>query len=204
MIQMIHHALRLSIALSLSLCTAIPLTAQNYAQEVGEAEVDSRTTDSTLTQEYTGNFGWKIFLPEESIAKYNKLGSKVNESGQSEVVNFMLRGRRGGISIRYYTEQRMIPLGYKLLDSTLHFYEIDSVGRNGNIYRRTYVMTDQAVEIEIMLTEKGDADLKEKVEAMFDSFLPPETARMELEEWRYGRDPSDYEEGRYPPGGGPE
>ena len=116
----------------------------------------------------------------------------------------MLRGGRGGMKVRYYTEQRMMPLGYKLLDSILHYYEIDSVGRNGNIYRRTYVMTDQAVEIEILLTEKGETDLKEHLVGIFDSFIPPDSATFELQEWRYGRDPKDYEEGRYPEGGGPE
>ena len=183
--------------------TTTPLSAQNYAKETGEAGVHERTTDSTLTQTYTGHFGWSINLPPEEIAKFNKIGSSVNESGKSETVNFMLRGGRGGVFIRYYTEQRMMPLGYMLLDSTIHYYEIDSTGRNGNIYRRTYVMTDQAVEIEVMLTEKGEAELKESVTAMFDSFLPPKDATYALEQWRYGRDPSEYREGRYPPGGGP-
>ena len=193
-----------SAALLFLMLAALPLTAQNYAHETGGAEVRERTTDSSLTQLYQGHFGWQIKLPEESIAKYNKLGSSVNESGKSEVVNFMLRGGRGGIKIRYYTEQRMMPLGYMLLDSLVHFYEIDSVGRNGTIYRRTYVMTDQAVEIEILLTDKGETDLKDVLMPMFDSFTAPETATYELEGWRYGRNPEDYEEGRYPAGGGPE
>lgn len=180
----------------LFLASALAASAQTYVSDVGEAEVHERTTDSMLTQSYTGHFGWSISLPEESIAKFNKLGSKVNEAGQSEVVNFMLRGGLGGVTMRYYTEQRMLPLGYKLLDSTLHFYESDSTGRNGQIYRRTYVMTDQAVEIDILLTDKGQQDLGSHVMAIFDSFLPPKQATFALQEWRYGRNPEDYQEGR--------
>ena len=65
-------------------------------------------------------------------------------------------------------------------------------------------MTDQAVEIEILLTVKGETDLKESVTAIFDSFAPPSAATFDLEQWRYGRDPSEYEEGRYGTGRGPE
>lgn len=175
---------------------ALQLSAQTYASDVGDAQIRMRTTDSTLTQTYTGHFGWSLKLPDESIAKYNKIGSKVNEAGQSEVTNFMLRGGRGGLTIRYYTEQRMMPLGFALLDSTIHFYEIDSTGRNGHIFRRTYVLTDQTIEIEMVLTDKGQTDLGDKVAAIFDSFLPPKEATFELQKWRYGRNPEDYEQGR--------
>ena len=172
--------------------------AQTYAEDVGDAEVRTRTTDSSLTQAYTGHFGWTLMLPDKSIAKYNKLGSKLNEAGQSEVVNFLLRGGRGGMKVKYYTEQRMMPLGFALLDSTIHFYEIDSTGRNGKIFRRIYVLTDQTIEIEILLTEKGQSDLGDKVMAIFDSFIPPKEATFELQKWRYGRNPEDYQEGRTP------
>lgn len=180
----------------LLLLAGASLLAQTYASSVGEAQLRTRTTDSSLTQLYTGHFGWSIKLPEESIAKFNKIGSKVNEQGKSEVVNFMLREGRGGIFIRYYTEQRMLPLGYALLDSAIHFYEADSTGRNGHIYRRTYVMTDQTVEIEVTLTEKGQADLAAKLPAIFDSFIAPKEATFGLQTWRYGRDKGDYEQGR--------
>lgn len=172
------------------------MLAQTYASAVGDARHHTRTTDSSLTQPYTGHFGWTVALPADSIAKFNKIGSKVNESGKSEVVNFMLRNGRGGVFIRYYTEQRMLPLGYALLDSAIHFYEADSAGRNGHIYRRTYVLTDQTIEMEITLTEKGQADLGGVVQAIFDSFLPPKEATFALQGWRYGRDESDYEQGR--------
>ncbi|MGE3800020.1 MAG: hypothetical protein AB7H80_03290 [Candidatus Kapaibacterium sp.] len=197
--QLPLHGMLAGVAMLLFTMTiGMPLRAQNYAQETGEAEVHQRTTDSTLSQIYTGHFGWSISLPPEEIAKFNKIGSSVNESGKSEVVNFLLRGGRGGLKIRYYTEQRMIPLGYALLDSTIHYYEIDSAGRNGNIYRRTYVLTDQSVEIELLLTEKGEADLKESVVALFDSFVPPPSATFNLQQWRYGRNPEEYQEGRAP------
>ncbi len=181
---------------ALLLTCSTSLFAQTHAADVGDAEIRTRTTDSSLTQSYTGHFGWTLMLPEESIAKYNKIGSKVNEAGQSEVINFMLRGGRGGLTIRYYTEQRMMPLGFALLDSTIHFYDADSVGRNGHIFRRTYVLTDQSIEIEFMLTEKGQTDLGDKVMAIFDSFLPPKQATFELQKWRYGRNPEDYQTGR--------
>ena len=190
--------------LALLLAASITASTQTYVSDVGDAEVTTRTTDSSLTQTYTGHFGWTINLPEESIAKFNRLGSKVNEAGQSEVVNFMLRGGRGGITMRYYTERRMLPAGYKMLDSTMHYYEADSAGKNGHIYKRTYVMSEQAVEIEVMLTEKGATDLAGILRAFFDSFMPPPGAGHELEEWRYGRDASEYEEGDYPRGGGPD
>lgn len=181
---------------ALLLFGALSLSAQTYASDVGQAQVRTRTADSSLTQPYTGHFGWMLMLPDESIAKFNKIGSKVNEQGQSEVVNFLLRGGRGGMFVRYYTEQRMLPMGYALLDSTIHFYEADSTGRNGHIYRRTYVLTDQTVEIEITLTEQGQADLGSKIQAIFDSFLPPKEATFALQTWRYGRNSADYEQGR--------
>ena len=186
------------ILMILALANYVDANAQTYVKDVGDAEIRTRTTDSTLVQEYTGAFGWSFFLPEKKVAKFNKLGSKVNEAGQSEVVNFMLRGGRGGVTIRYYTEQRVLPAGYLLLDSNMHFYEYDSTGQNGMIYRRVYVLTDQAIEMEVMLTKKGQADLGPAVAtAIFDSFIPPASATFFLEEWRYGRDPADYQEGRY-------
>ncbi len=200
----IHPFALFIVILALLLAASITLTSQTYVSDVGDAVVTTRTSDSTLTQTYTGHYGWSIDLPAEDIAKFNRLGSKVNEPGMSEVVNFMLRGGRGGITLRYYTERRMLPAGYSLLDSTIHYYEADSVGKNGHIYRRTYVMSEQAVEIELMLTEAGQADLGGLIRAIFDSFMPPATAGFELEGWRYGRDASEYEEGDYPRGGGPD
>lgn len=193
-----NRTLRLLLLPIFALFAADVALAQTYVEDVGDAEVRARTTDSTLVQQYTGHYGWSFMLPEEKVAKFNKLGSKVNEGGQSEVVNFMLRGGRGGVTIRYYTEQRMLPAGYSLLDSAMHFYEYDSVGRNGTIYRRIYVLTDQTIEMEVMLTEKGAAELGSDIAvAIFDSFLPPDGATYALEEWRYGRNPEDYEVGRY-------
>lgn len=192
------------VILALLLAASITLSSQTYVSDVGDAVVTTRTTDSSLTQIYTGHFGWTINLPAEDIAKFNRIGSKVNEAGMSEVVNFMLRGNRGGVTMRYYTERRMLPAGYKLLDSTIHYYEADSTGKNGHIYRRTYVMSEQAVEIELMLTETGEADLGAVVRAIFDSFMPPADAGFELEKWRYGRNAADYEAGDYPRGGGPD
>lgn len=179
------------------LLAAISASAQSYADGAQLAGVHERTNDTTLRQAYTGHFGWTLHLPEEEIAKFNKLGSKVNAAGLSEVVNFMLRGGRGGVTIRYYTEKRIVPTGYMLLDSAIHYHETDSVGRNGTIYRRSYILRDQAIDIEILLTDKGHADLGGSITGIFDSFLPPESAAFELEEWRYGRDASEYEEGRY-------
>ena len=177
---------------------AVNASAQTYAEDTGEAIVHTRTTDSSLVQPYAGFFGWSFLLPEKKVAKFNKIGSKVNEAGQSEVVNFMLRGGRGGVTIRYYTEKRWLPSGYGLLDSTLHFYDYDSTGRNGHIYRRVYVLTDQAIEMEVMLTERGSTELGAGIAlAIFDSFVPPPGATFDLEEYRYGRNPEDYQEGRY-------
>ena len=131
------------------------------------------------------------------MAKFNKLGSKVNEAGMTEVVNFMLRGGLGGITIKYYTEKRIVPTGYYLLDSLIHYHESDSVGRNGKIYRRSYILRDQAIDIEVLLTDKGGTALGGSITALFDSFMPPAGAAFELEDWRYGRDASEYEEGDY-------
>lgn len=196
--------LRLLLPLPLFLAATLVASAQGYVQDVGEAEIHYRTTDSSLTQIYTGFFGWSISLPPVEIAKFNKIGSKVNEGGMSEVVNFMLRGGLGGMKMRYYTERRMLPAGYKLLDSTIHYYEHDSAGKNGHIYKRAYVLADHAVEFEILLTERGKEQLGGLVTAIFDSFMPKEGSIFELEGWRYGRDPSEYEEGDYPRGGGPD
>jgi hypothetical protein len=179
----------------LVLSAASTLSAQSYAADAGEGEHHTRISDSSLTQPYTGSYGWSMMLPPESVASYNKILSKVNTEGQSEVVNFMLRGGLGGLTIKYYTERRQLPVGYKLLDSVIHFYEADSVGRNGKIYKRSYVLSEQAIDIEVMLTEKGQAELGEKLQAIFDSFQPPPTATFVLKEWQYGRNPEDYESG---------
>jgi hypothetical protein len=184
-----------SICALLAASASSTLSAQSYAADAGEGEHHTRTSDSSLTQPYTGAYGWSMMLPPESVASFNKILSKVNSEGQSEVVNFMLRGGLGGLTIKYYTERRQLPVGYKLLDSAIHFYEADSVGRNGKIYKRSYVLAEQAIDIEVMLTEKGQAELEGKLLAIFDSFQPPAEATFTLKEWQYGRNPEDYETG---------
>ena len=183
--------------LLLLLLSAVGADAQTYATRAEMAGTHDRTSDSTLTQTYTGHFGWTINLPPVEVAKFNKLGSRVNEAGMTETVNFMLRGGLGGVTITYYTEKRIVPTGYYLLDSLIHFYGADSAGRNGTIHRRSYILRDQSVDIEVLLTEKGETALGGSLTALFDSFMPPEGAQFELEDWRYGRDASEYEEGDY-------
>ncbi len=189
------------IALAAVFGTLSTMVGQTYVADVGDAKALERSYDSTLTTKAEGKMGWSIMLPE--TARYNKLGSKYNEAGQTEQVNYLLRGGNGSVMIRYYTEQRMLPQGYAMLDS-VHLFDTDSLGRNGMIYRRLYIYREFAVEIDLLLTEKGQKEFADKVRPIFDSFVPPQGAVAELHGWRYGRDPKDYQQGRYPPGGGPD
>lgn len=151
-----------------------------------------------LPQQWTSeNFGYGFSLPPESLVKYNKLGSAYNVSGGSEKVNFMIRGGKGAITIEHFTEQRMVPDGYQLRDDSLHYYDQDSVGTNGKILRRNYVMNQQVVQLQILVTPSGEAEILPLVPLIFASFRAPEQASFTLESWRYGRDPSEYQRGRY-------
>jgi hypothetical protein len=153
----------------------------------------TRVTDSTVNQKWTSEYGYSVLLP--AAAKYNKIGSIFNKEGRTEKVNFILPGA-GSITVTYFTEPRMVPKDYKLLDS-LHYYEYDSTGRNGMIHRRIYVMRDNAVHVDVLLNEKGEQTYGTLVPAIFDGFVPPPDATFALETWRYGRDPHEYENGRY-------
>ena len=171
--------------LFLFLLAVVPLAAQ--------PEVRSRTTDSTLTQKWTSEFGYSFMLP--ATAKYNTIGSAINKATQTERQNFMIPGGNGAISIEYVTEQRILPKSYALLDS-MHYYEVDSAGRNGTIHRRVYVLRDVSVQMDILLTTKGEKEYADRVKPIFDSFQPPPGASFTLEGWRYGRDPKEYQRGR--------
>lgn len=164
------------------------------------AQPAARATDSTVTQNWTSGYGYSVTLP--AAAKYNKIGSISNPQGKTEKMNFIIPGGAGSITITYFTEPRMVPKDYKTLDSA-HYYEYDSTARNGTIHRRVYVLRENAVHIDVLLTEKGEAMYAAAVPAIFDSFVPPPSAVFALETWRYGRDPREYEQGRYGSGSGP-
>lgn len=170
------------------------LTIPAYAQPA------PRATDSTVNQKWTSEYGYSILLP--ATAKYNKIGSLANKEGRTEKTNFILPGGAGSVTVTYFTEPRMVPKDYKTLDS-LHYYQYDSTGRNGIIHRRIYVMHETAVHIEVMLTEKGQQQYAAVLPAIFDSFVPPPGTIFALESWRYGRNPSEFEHGRYGQGTGP-
>jgi len=98
----------------------------------------------------------------------------------------MLPGGAGAVKIRNYKEQQVVPPGYKLLDSVV-FFDRDSIGVNGRLFFRTYILRDMAVQMEVLLTPKGEKEYGGLLTAIFDSFLPPEGADKALQEWRYER-----------------
>lgn len=174
----------------LLLVSAVPSAAQPAA----------RATDSSVNQTWTSEYGYSVTLP--ATAKYNKIGSLANKEGKTEKVNFILPGGAGSVTISFFTEPRMVPKDYKTLDS-LHYYQYDSTGRNGIIHRRIYVMRENAVHIDVLLTDKGTRLYGAALPAIFDSFVPPPNTVFALETWRYGRDPREFETGRYGQGTGP-
>jgi hypothetical protein len=159
-----------------------------------------RATDPSLTQKFTSEFGYSFMLP--ATAKFNKLGSAVNVPGETEKQNYLIPGGNGAIMIYYVKEGRMVPRNFQMLDG-VHYYQFDSLGRNGMIYRRVYILKDYAIQIDILLTEKGQKEYADKVQAIFDSFVPPPDAIKELQAWRYGRNAKEFEKGRYREFGGP-
>lgn len=159
-----------------------------------------RATDTTVTQKWTSEFGYSVLLPV--TAKYNKIGSLISKEGKTEKANFILPGGSGSVTVTFFTEPRMVPKDYKTLDS-LHYYQYDSTGRNGIIHRRVYVMHENAVHIDVLLTDKGQTLYGAAVAAIFDGFVAAPGTVYALESWRYGRDPREYESGRYGQGTGP-
>ena len=188
--MILRHTLHCSVAAAI----AIVLSSTALAQP------SVRATDSTVSQKWTSEYGYSVTLP--ATAKYNKIGSTYTKVGKTEKVNFILPGGAGSITITYFTEPRMVPKDYRTLDSA-HFYQYDSVGRNGMIHRRVYVLRENAIHIDVLLTDKGEKMYGAVVPAIFDSFVPPPGAIFALETWRYGRDPREYESGRYGTGTGP-
>ncbi|MBC8143973.1 MAG: hypothetical protein H7X80_00220 [bacterium] len=164
------------------------------------AQVPVRATDSTISQKWTSEYGYSVLLP--SVAKYNKIGSTYTKGGGTEKVNFILPGGSGAITLTHVTEPRMVPKDFRLLDS-VHFYQYDSLGRNGTIHRRVYVLKENAIQFDVLLTDKGERNFGALVNAIFDSFVPAPGAVFALESWRYGRDPREFEQGRYGSGSGP-
>jgi hypothetical protein len=189
--------------MQLSKLSALVLLA--LAPVVALAQPDStrtsitRASDPALTQKWVSEFGYSFMFP--ATVKYNTIGSAVSRAGQTERQNFMIPGGNGRIQLQYFTEQRMVPKNYQLLDS-VHVADFDSAGTNGRIYRRFYIMRDYWVQIDILLTPKGEETFKPMIRPIFDSFLPPPTAIFALEAWRYGRNPKEFESGRYPANGG--
>lgn len=160
---------------------------------VSWAEGAPAERDSTISQKWTSEFGYSFTLPQK--ARYNKLGSELKKDQHTERQNFILPGGSGAITIYYYLEGRMVPKDYKLLDS-IHYYDVDSVGRNGTIHRRVYILKDIAVQMDILLTPKGETEYGGLIEQIFATFVPPPGAEKKLDAWRYGRNPKDYEHGR--------
>lgn len=159
-----------------------------------------RATDPSLTQKFASEFGYSFMLPP--TARFNKLGSAINLPGETEKQNYLIPGGNGSIMIYYVKEGRMVPRNFQMLDS-VHYYQFDSLGRNGMIYRRVYILKDYAIQIDILLTPKGQKEYADKVTAIFDSFIPPPDAIKALQAWRYGRNPKEFEKGRYREFGGP-
>ncbi len=172
-----------------------PLAAQVSTTIPAPATNAPRVTDPSLTQRWTGTFGESFSFPAE--VKYNALGSEVKQAEQTERVNFIIPGGNGSIKVQYFTEKRMVPKGFGMLDS-MRFADVDSAGRNGMIHRRTYILRDFAVQIDILLTDKGEQAYGGRVHAIFDSFDPKAGSPTDLEAWRYGRDPRQFEHGKTP------
>jgi hypothetical protein len=190
-------ALALAVSALLSSASAV---AQPAVAEPAVAQPAARATDSTVNQKWTSEYGYSILLP--ATARYNKIGSLFNKEGKTEKVNFILPGGAGSVTVTFFTEPRMVPKDFKTIDS-LHFYQYDSTGRNGIIHRRIYVMRENAVHMDVLLTEKGETMYGALLPAIFDSFVPPPGTTFALESWRYGRDPREFESGRYGAGSGP-
>jgi hypothetical protein len=165
------------------------------------AQDTARAIDPRLPQLFSSEYGYSFALPEK--AKFNKLGSEIKKAGQTERQNFILSGGSGSITIYHFAEPRMVPKDYKLIDS-IHYFDIDSAGRNGMIHRRVYILKEIAVQMDILLTEKGAKEYGDLVEPIFTSFVPPAGAERRLDAWRYGRDPKEFERGRYAPNQGPD
>ncbi len=147
-------------------------------------ETVTRTVDSSLTQKYQSDFGYSFMLPAK--AKLNPIGSDLNRAGQSQLTNFILPGGSGSLKIRNYKEQQVVPPGYKMLDSMV-FFQRDSMGVNGRIVIRNYILREMSVQMEVLLTAKGEKEYGGVLNAMLDSFLPPADQEKALHEWRYER-----------------
>lgn len=172
-----------------------PADVNTFNEQASAPDTIVRSTDSSVQQAWKSHYGYSMLLP--NAARFNKLGSTLNPAGQSEVANFILPGGCGSITLRHFAEGRMIPKGYAMLDS-IHVFSRDSVGRNGMIFRRIYMLTEITIEAEVLLTPKGQGIYKEALGAIFDSFIPPPDALAALPAWRYGRDPREFEHGRSP------
>lgn len=162
-----------------ALLLMLAITAPALAQES-----ITRTYDSMLTQKFTSDFGYSFMLPGR--AKLNPIGSEINRAGATQLANYILPGGAGALKIRNFKEQQVVPPGYKLMDSIVVF-DRDSVGTNGHMYFRNYILRDMAVQIEVLLTAKGEKEYAAILRPMFDSFMPPEGADKALQEWRYER-----------------
>lgn len=177
---------------------------QYWLQAIIDGDTVSRTeikaietmkaTDTSVAQKFESQFGYSFLLPNK--AKYNKINSEVIPAGETEKQNYILPGGAGAITIRHIKEWRMVPRDFKMMDG-IHYHDPDSVGRNGKIFKRVYILKENTIEIEILLTAKGETEYGEKVQAIKDSFVPMPNAVKELDAWRYGRNPKDYEKGRY-------
>ncbi len=166
----------------LSACAVLILLA--LALPARAQEVVTRTVDSSLTQQYSSDFSYSFMLPAK--AKLNPIGSELNRAGAAQLVNFILPGGCGSVKIRNYREQQVVPPGYKLLDSMV-FFESDSMGVNGRIIMRNYILRDMSVQIEVLLTAKGEKEYGAILTPMFDSFIPPPDQEKILHDWRYQR-----------------
>jgi hypothetical protein len=150
-------------------------------------EISTRSHDSSLTQLFQSEFGYTFMLPAK--AKFNPIGSSINKPGATQTANYILPGGAGSIKIWNLKERQVVPPGYKMLDSMI-YYDIDSVGVNGKIRTRTYILHFMAVRMQVLLTPKGEPEYADRLKAIFDSFTPPATAGKILERWRfeYGKD----------------
>lgn len=154
-----------------------------------------RSFDSSLVKFNSKTYNYSFSIPAQ--AKINPIGTRENKEGKTEVYNFILSGGLGAMNIRYFTEEHLIPKDYKLLDS-MHFFDSTGTAQgNRKTYQRTYLLSNYTTQIELLLTEKGEAELKDKITAIFDSFIPSPNTSNQMQGWRYGRNPKDYQNGRY-------
>lgn len=187
---------RLLLPLFLLLCggTLLAQPIANVDSALAGARHITRSTDPAVTKLWTSKFGYTLTLPEK--AKPNPLGSTYSEAGMTETANFILPGGAGMIKAQYVSETFMVPQGFQLLDST-HVVDVDSNGTNGIIHRRDYIMRDQVVRLEIMVTPRGTAEYTDAViAAIKDSFVPPQNISHTLPKWRYGRNAAEFQDGR--------